>query len=189
MLITLLILSLILIPGVSLLAQELDRESIAIKISIAEIINVEFGKQGLSTFSAGDSQTLDLNLAEGTGSSTKLRVSSNNPLSVSFESINGFGEDINGLFEYVVEYDQEGEEKKVTFTPGGNIPEGIIVMEPGHNEFKLTIRLKDNIAEQWEILLDEETELEPDALGTEWTQLDPGVYNDLVNLTFHHLPN
>ena len=190
--ITLMILLLTFIASASVLCQELDRDSISITINITERIEVEFGDQGVSTtstLSSEDSQTLDLNLAEGTGSSTRLRITSNTPLSVSFESINGFSEEINDFFEYVVVYYEEGEEKQVSFSPGGNLPRGILEMEPGKEEWKLIIRLKEDIAEQWEIVLDEETEIDTEALGTEWTQLEPGVYTDVVNLTFHHLAN
>ena len=181
------IILLVVIFSISTLSQQLDRESIPITINIAERIDVEFGNQGFSTFSAGNYQTLDLNLAEGTGSSTPLRITSNTPLSVSFESKYGFSEDINDLFEYVVMYNEKGEEKQITFSPGGNIPEGIIIMEPGKTEWVLSIRLKEDIAEQWEIVLNEENEISTEALGTEWTQLESGVYKDEVNLTFHHL--
>jgi hypothetical protein len=171
------VIMLVLILSQTGLASVLDSDQVKIIIHISEQIEVEF-----------DDKSLDLNLENGVSSEMKFKINTNSPLTVSFESIEGFGENINDLFEYVVVYELDGEERKVTFKPGGYLPTGIIEMDPGEKEWKLIIRLKQDTAEQWQILLDEGLEnIETIELDIEWTDLEPGLYTDFVNITFHKL--
>ncbi|MGM0438347.1 MAG: hypothetical protein ACQEQD_08745 [Bacillota bacterium] len=159
------------------LANVLDSDQIKIVIHIGEMIEVDF-----------DDKSLDLDLAVGVSSEKEFKIKSNFPLTVSFESKKGFGEDINDLFEYVIIYYKEGEEKEAVFKPGAYLPTGIIEMEPGEKKWKMIIRLREDIAEQWQLLLKEGIEnIETIDMDTEWTNLEPGVYTDLLTITFHKL--
>lgn len=159
------------------LANILDSDQIKIVIHIGEMIDVDY-----------DDESLDLDLAGGVSSEKEFKIKSNFPLTVSFESKKGFGEDINDLFEYVVLYYKDGEEKEAIFKPGAYLPTGIIEMKPGEKKWKLIIRLREDIADQWQLLLDEGIEnIETINMDEEWTNLEPGVYQDLVNMTFHKL--
>lgn len=158
-------------------AHELDRDQIKVTIHINEMIEMEI-----------NNNLLDFDLSEGISSDMEFNSIANSPLAVSFESA-GFGEELDELFQYIVVYTEEGQEKQQIFKPGSYIQTDIIVMEPGKTKWKLIIKLQDNVARQWELILDEGIEnietVDLSTLGTEWTELTPGVYTDFVNMTFH----
>ena len=161
------------------LTRELARDQIQITIRIAEQINVEF---------EDERSILEFDLTAGVSSELLFKIITNSPVTVSFESEEGFGEEINDLFEYVVKYEEEGEEKKQIFKPGGYIPTGIIAMEPGTKDWQLIIRLREDIGQQWQMLLNEGLEtVNILDMDTDWTALEPGVYTDYINMTFHRL--
>ncbi len=154
----------------------LDQDSITITITIDDFYEVLI-----------DGEELVLDLGADTDAETRILTRANLALTVSINSVEGFGE-IDEYFEYVLRIkddDYEDGYRDYPFSPGEELAPGLAAFEPGVNELYLMISLTEEMAELWSGLLEsEELEIEPGQLGGDWTQIAAGEYTDILEITF-----
>lgn len=174
----------------TLQARELAMETIQVSINVNEYVDLDFYEENELL---SDGPELILDLAEDIETEINFTTISNFPITIAFESENGFNQDVenaddvNQYFEYFIYRVVENEEDRVeyTFSPNSDISPEIITDNPGKENWKLGLRLTESVAEQWLELLDlvdqgvPITEIEE----IDWTQLAAGDYEDLITIT------
>lgn len=151
----------------------LDRDQISIRVVIRDFYDIVM-----------EDENLVLDLASEIRSKLKFFVRSNLHLTVAIDSVHGLGE-LNQYFEYVLREKEENEFKDHEFKPGGEFAQGIVEFGPGENEIYLLLRLTDELAEEWETVLEADlAEIDSIDLGDNWTKLTAGEYEDTLIITF-----
>ena len=160
-------------------ARVLDQDRITIRLTIQEFYEIIM-----------DGESLVLDLGSDTDAETRILTRANLALTVSVNSVHGFGE-VDDYFKYVLRVvgkEYEDGHKDYEFLPGGELAPHLATFEPGVNELYLMISLTDEMAEIWSNLLENDlTEIEPGQLGEDWTEIAAGEYSDTLEITFSRM--
>ncbi|MFW6301703.1 MAG: hypothetical protein ACOC1W_04180 [Bacillota bacterium] len=157
----------------------LDQDRITITLTIQEFYEIIM-----------EGESLVLDLGSDTDAETRILTRSNLALTVSINSVHGFGE-IDEYFKYVLRVEDDEYEdgyRDEEFLPGGELAPDIVYFEPGVNALYLMISLTDEMAGVWSNLLENDlTEIEPGQLGADWTEIAAGEYSDTLEITFSRM--